>query len=297
LKASLDTLLVAAAQHETARLRKESQLDQAIAMLERLHGQSRLAGIRESLCIAYTDRGQENLAAQAWDAARAGFQKALDLDASCLPAKQGMCRAYNNEAMAIEDKEKALPLLQKAIEYDPDNTAVRDNLAQEFNAKAVRLLNAPNCSVDDVNRAMGLLQAGGLTIRPDLDEPFFETFVIRSGAGYEEEIHKLPEGVFKWILGNLQIACKRRENFALEFNSKAVAILNAPGCSSRDAGEAINLLRAAALTTRPDLSRQYVDTFIAGDGAGYAEEISKLPEGAFRLILQNLQVACQRRRS
>jgi hypothetical protein len=210
LKESIAELLASAAKQEAARLMKENQLDNGIGLLERLYGLSKHAGIREYLCILYHDRGQEKIGQKLWAEGRAAFQKALDLDKNYVRAKQSMCRAYNNEAMEIADKELALTMLQKAIEYDPDNPVVRDNLTLEFNGKAVRILNAPNTPAKDVVRAIGLLRAAALTIRPDLTDKFMDAFIARAGAGYEEEMKKLPEGTFRLVMNNLQIACQRR---------------------------------------------------------------------------------------
>ena len=58
------------------------------------------------------------------------FQKALDLDKNYMRAKQSMSLAYNNEAMASEDKELALKLLQQALQYEPDDPVVRDEGAE-----------------------------------------------------------------------------------------------------------------------------------------------------------------------
>ena len=212
LKEHVADLLSSAARQEATRLKKENKLDEAVPMLERMYSICKHLGIREYLCILYHDRGMQKVNEKQWAQAREHFQKALDLDKNYMRAKQSMSLAYNNEAMASEDKELALKLLQQALQYEPDDPVVRENLGYAFNGKAVRILNAANQYnvAKECERAIGLLRAAVQTVKPDLEQKVLDNYIARGGQGFEEEVNKLPEGAYRLIMQNLAIAAQRR---------------------------------------------------------------------------------------
>jgi len=146
-----------------------------------------------------------------WGDGRAYFQKALDADKSYVRAKQCIALAYNNEGMASQDKEAAIKLLQKALEWEPDNQVVRTNLAREFNEKAVAILTPANQSNrKEMDRALGLLRAAALTVKADISEKELDAFIARGGAG-PDEFNALPKGVYRTVLENLAYVARVRK--------------------------------------------------------------------------------------
>ncbi len=211
LKERVSGLLDSAAKLEANRLRGEDKLDEGIGLLDRLHRLSKLSGIREHLCSLCCERGMQKVGENLWGDGRAYFQKALDADKSYVRAKQCIALAYNNEGMASQDKEAAIKLLQKALEWEPDNQVVRTNLAREFNEKAVAILTPANQSNrKEMDRALGLLRAAALTVKADISEKELDAFIARGGAG-PDEFNALPKGVYRTVLENLAYVARVRK--------------------------------------------------------------------------------------
>jgi tetratricopeptide (TPR) repeat protein len=146
-----------------------------------------------------------------WADGRVYFEKALNLDKNYLRSKQCLSLAYNNEGMASEDKELAIKLLQKAHDYEPDDPIVRTNLARAFNDKAVAIVTPANQSnKKELDRALGLLRAAALTVKPDVSAKELDAFIAGGGAG-ADEFKKLPEGLYRTVLENIAFVARVRK--------------------------------------------------------------------------------------
>ena len=148
-----------------------------------------------------------------YENARGDFQKALQLDSNYQRARQALCIAYNNEALVLTDQEAKLKLLQKALEYNPNDQQVRENLALAMFEKGMKIANGRNeyNAKLELARAIGLFRAAATTLRADLPEKTLDAIVASGGQGFEEEFKKLPEGLYRTVLENLAIAAKVRK--------------------------------------------------------------------------------------
>jgi hypothetical protein len=211
LKESISGLLESAAKLEANRLRNEDKLDEGIRLLHRLHALSKLPAIREHMCSLYCERGLQKVGENLWSDGRAYFQKALEADKTYVRAKQCIAHAYDKEAAASQDKEAAIKLLQKALEWESGNQGIRTNLARELNDKAVAILTPANQSNrKEMDRALGLLRAAARTIKADISEKELDAFIARGGAG-PDEFNALPKGVYRTVLENLAYVARVRK--------------------------------------------------------------------------------------
>ena len=213
LKNTIGELLDTLARQEATRLRQEGRIDEAIGLLDRLHALTKHTDIREYLCILYCDQGFQKLNEKQYEAGRADFQKALSLDASYQRARQALCIAYNNEALATPDQEARLKLMQKALEFNPNDQQVRENLSFALYDKGLKIANGRNDynAKLELARAIGLFRAAAATLRADLPEKTLDAIVASGGQGFEEEFKKLPEGLYRTVLENLGAAAKLRK--------------------------------------------------------------------------------------
>ncbi|MFQ5788391.1 MAG: tetratricopeptide repeat protein, partial [Thermodesulfobacteriota bacterium] len=96
--------------------------------------------------------------------AKDNFKKALTILTGHKGAREGMALAYNNEASKKRNIDTALPLYKKALEYNPNNEVIRNNLAGAYNGKAVDILNSLSqysyTIRRDIDTAIDLLEEG-----------------------------------------------------------------------------------------------------------------------------------------
>src|SRR5262249_36393136 len=135
------------------------------------------------------------------------------LDPNHKTAKHLMSVAYFNEAATLADPERALALLQKSFEYEPDDPIGRNKLAEAFNAKGVRILKAMNQfnRAKEMDRAVGLFRRAALLLRPDLTEKDMDDYIKGGGGGFQ----KLSEGLYRTVLENITIALQERRRMGL----------------------------------------------------------------------------------
>jgi tetratricopeptide (TPR) repeat protein len=205
-------LLVELAKQEATRLRQDNQIDEAIRLLDRLYALSGHAEIREYLCILCCDRGFQKLNENAYEDGRANFLKALALDATNQRAKQAMCIAYNNEALALPDQDARLKMLQKALEYNPNDQHVRENLGIAFHEKALKIVKGsnPSSAALELGRAIGLLRSAALTLNPAVSEKWLTDFIASGGQRHREEMRKMPADLYRTVLETLSRVASQR---------------------------------------------------------------------------------------
>jgi tetratricopeptide (TPR) repeat protein len=121
--------LGAAVVEEATRLKQEDKRDEAARLLEQTLEVSDDQAVKDLLCVLYCERGHERLGKQRYAAAREEFQKALKLNPKHPTARAGMSTAYNNEGADNSDLDESIRLLEKAVEYNPDNVVAQKNLA------------------------------------------------------------------------------------------------------------------------------------------------------------------------
>jgi tetratricopeptide (TPR) repeat protein len=114
---------------EATRLKKEDKRDEAVRLLEQTLEVCDDQAVQDLLCVLYCERGHERLGKQRYSAAREEFQKALKLNSKHPTAQAGMSTAYNNEGAENTDLDDSIRLLEKAVEYNPDNVVAQKNLA------------------------------------------------------------------------------------------------------------------------------------------------------------------------
>jgi tetratricopeptide (TPR) repeat protein len=116
------------AKDEALRLKSEEQLDKAIALLAQILEFCQEEVVKQHLCAFYCERGFTKLNKERYSEARDDFGRALKLDPQHQNARQGMSTTYNNEGVAKNDPNDAIPLFEKALEYNPNNHTARQNL-------------------------------------------------------------------------------------------------------------------------------------------------------------------------
>jgi tetratricopeptide (TPR) repeat protein len=212
LKEKIGELLDSLAKQEATRLRQDNQIDEAIRLLDRLYALSSHAEIREYLCILCCDRGFQKLNENAFEDGRANFLKALALDSNNQRAKQAMCIAYNNEALALPDQEAKLKMLQKALEFNPNDQHVRENLGTALHDKALKIARGSNPSnaALDLGRAIGLLRTAALTLNPAVSEKWLADYIASGGQRHQDEMKKMPADLYRTVLESLSRVATQR---------------------------------------------------------------------------------------
>jgi hypothetical protein len=212
LKKEISELLNLLAKQEATRLRQDNRIDEAIRLLERLYALSGQAEIREYLCILCCDRGFQKLNDKEFENGRAYFLKALGIDANYQRARQALCIAFNNEALAVPDQDARLKMLQKALEYNPNDQHVRENLGAAFHEKALKVAKAANqhnASLE-LGRAIGLLRTAALTLNPGVSEKWLTEFIASGGQRFQSEIRNMPPDLYRSVLESLAQVSRKR---------------------------------------------------------------------------------------
>lgn len=212
LKQSIAGLFDVLAKLEATRLRQDNRLDDAIHLLDRLYAMSLHPEIREYLCILCCDRGFQKLDEKEFEGARAYFLQALELDAAYVRAGQAMCIALNNEALTKLDQEVKLEMLQRALEYNPHDQHVRENLGMVFHEKALKIARAAsreNAPLE-LGRAIGLLRVAAMTVNPAVSEKWLTEFIASGGQRFQDEIEKMPADFYRTVLESLSQIARQR---------------------------------------------------------------------------------------
>ena len=212
LKKEISELLNLLAKQEATRLRQDNRIDEAIRLLERLYALSGQAEIREYLCILCCDRGFQKLNDKEFENGRAYFLKALGIDASYQRARQAMCIAFNNEALTLPDQDARLKMLQKALDYNPNDQHVRENLGTALHEKALKIAtsaNQHNASLE-LGRAIGLLRTAALTLNPGVSEKWLTEFIASGGQRFQSEIRNMPPDLYRSVLESLAQVSRKR---------------------------------------------------------------------------------------
>lgn len=212
LKTDIAALFDSLAKQEATRLRQDNRIDEAIRLLERLYARSGHTEIREYLCILCCDGGFQKLNENEFENGRAYFLKALGIDANYQRARQAMCIAFNNEALALPDQDARLKMLQKALEYNPNDQHVRENLGAAFHEKALKIARAANQhnAVLELGRAIGLLRSAALTLNPGVSEKWLTEFIASGGQRFQDEIRKMPADLYRTVLESLARVARQR---------------------------------------------------------------------------------------
>jgi len=212
LKKEISELLNLLAKQEATRLRQDNRIDEAIRLLERLYALSGQAEIREYLCILCCDRGFQKLNDKEFENGRAYFLKALGIDANYQRASQALCIAFNNEALAVPDQDGRLKMLQKALEYNPNDQHVRENLGAAFHEKALKVAKAANQhnAALELGRAIGLLRTAALTLNPGVSEKWLTEFIASGGQRFQSEIRNMPPDLYRSVLESLAQVSRKR---------------------------------------------------------------------------------------
>jgi hypothetical protein len=212
LKKEISELLNLLAKQEATRLRQDNRIDEAIRLLERLYALSGQAEIREYLCILCCDRGFQKLNDKEFENGRAYFLKALGIDANYQRARQALCIAFNNEALAVPDQDGRLKMLQKALEYNPNDQHVRENLGAAFHEKALKVAKAANRhnAALELGRAIGLLRTAALTLNPGVSEKWLTEFIASGGQRFQSEIRNMPPDLYRSVLESLAQVSRKR---------------------------------------------------------------------------------------
>ncbi len=214
LKQNIANLFDVLAKQEATRLRQDNRLDDAIHLLDRLYAMSLHPEIREYLCILCCDRGFQKLNEKEFENARAYFLQALELDAAYERAGQAMCIALNNEALTKPDQENKLKMLQRALEYNPHDQHVRENLGIVFHEKAMKIARAAsheNAPLE-LGRAIGLLRLAATTVNPAVSEKWLSEFIASGGQRFQDEIEKMPADFYRTLLESLSQVARLRTN-------------------------------------------------------------------------------------
>jgi tetratricopeptide (TPR) repeat protein len=175
LLADVEAEVAATVQKEANRIKAKS-LDQAIRLLEEARAAFPADSIREYLCIFYCDRGTANLGEKKLSTVRADFERALKLDPDYGRAKQGLSTTYNNEGCRTKNEDRSISLLEKAIEYDPNNHVAHRNLAMALKNKAVSIVNgltpySANYRLrSEIGRSIELLERAARLLNPKIDD-------------------------------------------------------------------------------------------------------------------------------
>jgi tetratricopeptide (TPR) repeat protein len=212
LRADIAELFDSLAKQEATRLRQDNRIAEAIRLLERLYTLSGHAEIREYLCILCCDGGFQKLNEKEFENGRAYFLKALGIDANYQRARQAMCIAFNNEALTLPDQDARLKMLQKALEYNPDDQHVRENLGTGFHEKALKIARAAdqqNAALE-LGRAIGLLRTAALTLNPGVSEKWLTEFIASGGQRFQEEVRKMPADLYRTVLESLSQVSRKR---------------------------------------------------------------------------------------
>ena len=210
-------LLDSLAKEESARLKQENRSGDAADLLERLFELSKRPAIREYACLFRCDRGFQKLGEREYDGARREFMRALRLDNGYTRARQAVAAAYHSEALEKRDPEAKLKLLQKAVEYNPDDRGAREDLGAAFHEKGLRIVretNAANAKLE-LARAIGLFRAAATALNPELTDETLDAIVRAAdpGAG---EIRNLPEGLYRTTLEHVASAARHRKQVRSE---------------------------------------------------------------------------------
>ncbi len=218
---------VKAVQKESARLKTENQLDQAVALLEQCLELDKDNALRDLLCILYCDRGGAHLNKSSYPAARDDYKRALRLNPQHQRAKEGLSTTYNNEGCDESNNEKSIKLLEKAIEINPNNHRAKRNLASSLKAKAVDEVNSAvervrysgrGPVVRELDKAIELLERAAKMAKPNLGSEFFSAI---SGAAMLDEgsmenlFSQVDDDVLKGILTNLAVAHRMRHRMRI----------------------------------------------------------------------------------
>jgi tetratricopeptide (TPR) repeat protein len=208
VRASICEQVVATAQKEAGRLKKEEKLDEAIALLERACEMVKSDGLVEYICICICDRGTVKLGKKNFTAARSDFERALRLKPGFQRAKQGIATTYNNEACEERDHDRSIKLFEKAMEYDPDNHAAKRNLARELRGKAVDLVNAirPPVAAYELREPISLLERAVQLVGSNLKDGALSHIQLLASIGPEVAkglLQQIQDDDLKRILDDL----------------------------------------------------------------------------------------------
>ena len=306
LKGDIAASVESTVQKEGVRLRAKGKLDEAVALLERIYSNFPQPGIREHLCVFYCDRASEFMAARRFGEARAQFSRALKLNPSHQRARTGMGTAYNNEATEQKSPETAIPLFEKAREYDPESTIVRENLARAYNQKAVELINStsPRSSLGPFDEAIEYLKKAVRLANPNLKEEAIQALIDQDAVEVIAEMTKdMPDDVYKHALNHLaQAAGLRRRHKAGKLTSDAIDMVNALGPYDRYSGgsvcdRAIKMLIDAARILKPSIPEQILKMLEYTDADTAGSLLRSVDDEQLRHILTNLSAAYRARRA
>jgi len=288
-----------AVQKEAAHLR-DDRLDDAIGLLELSYSQYPRTGLRDYLCIFYCHRGSRQNQAERWAEARTEFSKALKVNPEHQPAKTGLATAYNNEAIATKDPTKALRLAEFAVQYDPGNDRLKENLAWALNARAIEFLNGVGrfSGTKPFEEAIQLLRRAIALACPSLRSSAIDA-LVREGAagGLDSIVSDLPDDEIEAILlRNIANAADARRRYeAGNLNSKAVDILDRMASTAKytECDRAIVLLRQAAKILNPRLDGSLL--FDAIDANGLLRFQGDVDDELYQLVIKHLAIAEQRK--
>jgi tetratricopeptide (TPR) repeat protein len=300
LKSDIAASVESAAQKEGARLRAQGKLNEAVALLESIYSIFPQVGIRDHLCVFYCDGAGEFMKARRYPEARAQFLKALKLNPSHQRARTDMGTAYNNEAIDQKSPDKAIPLLEKALEYDPESTVVKQNLARAYNERAVELMNAasPDSGTGPLDQAIEILKKAVRLQDPNLTD---EDIQARTEQNDADEIGNMGGSAagdpFKAVLSTLALALSQRwRPKAAKLNSDAEKMLKTVSTDDRSKGvsvcdQAIKMLIEAVRVLRPRISDRCADL------ASVDALLRSVDDQLVRAILKNLSAAYRMRKT
>jgi tetratricopeptide (TPR) repeat protein len=194
---------------EAERLQREDKLDEAISLVERLN-------IRDYACDFHCDRGLLRLSENRFEDGRADFHRALALDPDYTRAKNALATAYYNEAIAVDETDAKIKLLQKALEYYPNYPDARENLGAAFHEKALRIVKdaTPSSAKLDLARAIGLFRAAVMTLDNSITEKTLDG-IVRTGD-CTEAVKWTPSGPCRTALENLAYVARHRKHVRSE---------------------------------------------------------------------------------
>lgn len=218
LRENIDESLISACKAEAKSLNKADKVDEAIKIVEQGLKIVDDDSLREHLAGLYCERGleklkDEKLKNKRFSAAREEFEKALKIKPDYNRAKEGIGTSYNNEGVAQKNSDKAIPLLQKALEYDSNSSVIKENLAGAYNGKAVEIINSLDrySSVSRVEEAISLLKKAVKLLNPSLEQSAIDA-IEYAGDAIDSVTSNMEDSLYKTVLKNLAIAGNYRRS-------------------------------------------------------------------------------------
>jgi len=142
LESELISQVVRGCLREGNALRQKENYDKAVSLLQKGLALGDDEQLRFLLADIYCDQGVRCTLDKKYSQARQEFERALAVKPNFTRAMEGKSTTYNNEAVDILNNkgnpDKAIKLLEIALQHDPNNHGAKRNMAGAYHGKAIK---------------------------------------------------------------------------------------------------------------------------------------------------------------